>query len=373
MKSHSIRKLLFLIIIFSSPHIAFAEEVEPISYPPQALCLPGIYLAEENPDCLLLGPAEYLTQIAWMKAEIVSQSIRYTQIDPSYGSTHLTYLKLNQDNPRYKYSSLEDAIRGGKRSSTLAEGNAYVSYVTQVTNNNKNYYELPDGSWIRSGAIASFAEPNMFRGVLTNGTPERIFGWILLETETRSKPGYYKNTGTGNILPRHTIIEAFEVVKIGKSNWYMIAPNEWIFQTEVALVVPAHNSPKGVTNNRWIDINLFEQTLAVYRNGEMVFATLTTTGASRTATRPGLFNIYERHLITNMAGGDKDKGDYYNLKDVPWTMYFDERRALHAEYWHDHLGYRSSHGCVNLSFPDAQWLFEWAEMGDWVYVWDIED
>lgn len=60
----------------------------------------------------------------------------------------------------------------------------------------------------------------------------------------------------------------------------------------------------------------------------------------------------------------------YYLMDVPWTMYFDERRALHAEYWHDHLGYKSSHGCVNLSFPDAEWMFNWAKMGDWVFVWD---
>jgi hypothetical protein len=362
--------LLFLLFLFSCPQPAIAEEDNLLHLPPQALCLPGIYLNEDNPDCLLLGPAEHLTQIAWIEAEIASQPIRYTPIDSSYGTTHLTYLKLNQDNPRYKYSSLEDVVKGGKRSASLAEGNAYVSYVNQVTNNGKTYYELPDGSWIRSGAVAGFAKPNMFRGVITNGTPERSFGWVLLEIETRSKPGYYKNTGTGNILSRHTLIEVFDVKKIGKSNWYMIAPDEWIYQTEAALVIPTNKPPEGVTNERWIEINLFEQTVAVYDNGEMVFATLTTTGSSRTATRPGLFNIYERYLITNMAGGDKDKGDYYNLKDVPWTMYFDERRALHAEYWHDHLGYRSSHGCANLSFPDAQWLFEWAEMGDWVYVWE---
>jgi hypothetical protein len=373
MKPLRIVNLLFFLLLFSSPHTAIAEKDVHLLHPPRALCLPGIYLNEDKPECLLLGPAEYLTQIAWIEAEIDSQPIRYIPIDSSYGATHLTYLKLNQDNPRYKYSSLEDAKGGGKRSSSLAEGNAYVSYVNQVTSSGKTYYELSDGSWIRSGAIEGFSEPNMFRGVLTNGTPERIFGWVLLETETRSKPGYYKNTGTGNVLPRHTLIEAFEVEKIGKSNWYMVAPDEWIFQTEVALVLPINSPPDGVTNDRWIEINLFEQTIAVYENGEMVFATLTTTGSSRTATRPGLFNIYERHLITSMAGGDKDKGDYYNLKDVPWTMYFDERRALHAEYWHDHLGYRSSHGCANLSFPDAQWLFEWTEMGDWVYVWEIED
>jgi hypothetical protein len=369
MKILRVLVLIILLSIFFPQNSAIAEE-NTDSIPPQALCLPGIYLGDDMPECILLGPAEYFTHIAWIEAEIASQAYRYTPIDSAYGTTHLTYLELNEDNPRYKYSSLEDAMQGGKRSSTLAEGNAYVSYVNQVTSNGKTFFELTDGNWIRSGAISGFAEPNTFRGVLTQGTPERIFGWVLLETETHSKPGYFKGTGTGNKLERYSIIEAFEVEKIGKSNWYMVAPGEWIFQTDVALIYPSNNPPERVRNSRWIEINLFEQTVAVYENGEMVFATLTTTGASRTATRPGLFTVYEKHIITSMAGGDKENGDYYNLKDVPWTMYFDERRALHAEYWHDHLGYRSSHGCANLSFPDAQWLFEWAEMGDWVYVWE---
>ena len=41
--------------------------------------------------------------------------------------------------------------------------------------------------------------------------------------------------------------------------------------------------------------------------------------------------------------------DFYYLEDVPWTMYFDEARALHGAYWHNGFGYPHSHGCVNLS------------------------
>ena len=124
-------------------------------------------------------------------------------------------------------------------------------------------------------------------------------------------------------------------------------------------------------NGRWIEINLFEQTTAVYENGKLIFATLTTSGSPDFYTRPGLFKITEKLLVTHMAGGEEaDGSDKYYLENVPWTMYFDQRRALHAEYWHNHLGYKSSHGCANLSFADAEWLFNWAELGDWVYVWD---
>ena len=65
-----------------------------------------------------------------------------------------------------------------------------------------------------------------------------------------------------------------------------------------------------------------------------------------------------------------DWSDYYYLEDVPWTMYYDEARALHGAYWHNGFGYARSHGCVNLGPGDALWLYNWASIGDWVYVWD---
>lgn len=361
---------LLLFSLFFLPVAAQAQE-EQGNTPPQALCLPGIYLDETPSNCELLGPAKHLTDNAWMEAEIASISERYTPIESDYGATQLSYLKINEEYPGYIYYSLEDAVIGGKREAKLPEGNAvYVSYVDQVRVDSKNYYQLANGDWIRAGAVARKAEPNMFRGVLLNSAPERMFGWVLHDIETRSTPGYYSNTGTGHILERYSMIEVWDEVKIGKSNWYMVAPGEWLYQAEVALVYPASFPPTGISGGRWIEINLFEQTIAVYNQSKLVYATLVTTGANRTATRPGIWEIYEKHTITNMAGGDKEKDDYYNLRDVPWTMYFDERRAMHGEYWHDHLGYRSSHGCVNLSFPDAQWLFEWGDYGDWVYVWD---
>ncbi|MBC7814681.1 MAG: L,D-transpeptidase, partial [Burkholderiales bacterium] len=59
--------------------------------------------------------------------------------------------------------------------------------------------------------------------------------------------------------------------------------------------------------------------------------------------------------------GAEGQSDFYFLEEVPWTMYFDNDIGLHGTYWHDGFGYRRSHGCVNLSITDANWLFQWAE------------
>ena len=114
-----------------------------------------------------------------------------------------------------------------------------------------------------------------------------------------------------------------------------------------------------------------EQTLAVYDQGQLVYATMIATGVDPFFTKPGLFQIQVKKDTETMTGAfTADKSDYYYLDKVPWTMYFDGARALHAAYWRALFGYEQSHGCVNLSPGDAHWLFDWAKVGDWVYVWD---
>ena len=51
---------------------------------------------------------------------------------------------------------------------------------------------------------------------------------------------------------------------------------------------------------------------------------------------------------------------YYSVEDVPYVQFFSKGVALHGAYWHDLFGQRHSHGCVNLSVPDAKFLFDFA-------------
>jgi hypothetical protein len=54
--------------------------------------------------------------------------------------------------------------------------------------------------------------------------------------------------------------------------------------------------------------------------------------------------------------------DYYTLF-VPFSMpfYCDSTGCdfIHAAYWHDSFGQTHSHGCVNLDFSDAEWMYNW--------------
>jgi lipoprotein-anchoring transpeptidase ErfK/SrfK len=76
-------------------------------------------------------------------------------------------------------------------------------------------------------------------------------------------------------------------------------------------------------------------------------------------TPTGDFRIWIKLRYTLMHGGSKELHTYYYLPNVPYTQYFYKGFGLHGAYWHNNFGQPMSHGCVNLSIPDAEKLFYW--------------
>jgi lipoprotein-anchoring transpeptidase ErfK/SrfK len=108
---------------------------------------------------------------------------------------------------------------------------------------------------------------------------------------------------------------------------------------------------------KWIDVNLTEQTLTAYVGEQAVFHTVVSTGTRRTPTVVGTYRVYSKYVSTPMSGPG------YYLPNVPHTMFFYRGYSIHGTYWHDNFGTPMSHGCVNLTKADAKWLFEWTPMG----------
>jgi len=113
---------------------------------------------------------------------------------------------------------------------------------------------------------------------------------------------------------------------------------------------------------RWIDVDLTNQMVYAYEGDAIVNSFLVSTGTSMTPTVTGKFKIWIKLRKTDMSGPG------YYLPDVPYTMYFYKGYGLHGTYWHSNFGTPMSHGCVNLSIPDAEWLYYWASEGTVVNV-----
>jgi hypothetical protein len=340
------------------------------------VCLPGIYPSDPG-DCAAVGPSQYLSEMAQQgitfpitKVPASKPDFSYTYIDIRYGQVHTRNAPI--------YGSMEDAVRNNKSKAIgrVDSSFSYISYTEDAVVDGKRVYQVEYGSWMTANDVARIGAVPLFQGLEFSHTPERPFGWVLAylapgPIETKRTPGYQDKDYTGHLLNNHETVWVFAEQKVADTDWYMVAPDEWIPGNMLARVVPNTTPPKGVTGDRWIEVNLFEQTLSVYDQRRLVFATLIASGLEPFWTRPGVFQIYQKLLTTPMRGSfEADHSDAYYLEDVPWTMYYDDARALHGAYWRANLGFPQSHGCVNLSVGDAHWLFDWAKEGDWVYVWD---
>ena len=330
------------------------------------VCPPGVYSTAPD-DCLPLGPSEYLTQTAAEGIPYPILPLPAYSPDKSLNDLPYQYFKV-ADAGASLYSSL-DAVAANQPSKILYPSNdLYVSYQgSAVTVGKESYYQLLSNYWVpaEGGRLGKFDPP--FQGLLLSSQPRSSFGWILGTVKSRTAPGL-NSPETGNTWYRFNIVQVYDTQKVDGITWDLVAPAEWLDAVNIRRVDPHTAPPQGVTGNRWIEVNLAEQTVTVYDKNQLVFATMASTGVDHFWTRPGLFHIQKKLEETTMSNSVQE--DFYYLEDVPWTMYFDEGRALHGAYWHNRFGYRFSHGCVNLSPGDAHWLFNWANEGDYVYVYD---
>jgi len=288
------------------------------------------------------------------------------QPDPALTQLPYRYFHLDKTNV-----PILSEPAGGETSQSYFPGFVYVSYVDRVDTGHGIYYMLPSGGWI-PGKGARVGEYSAFQGLQFYSTPPNSFAWPLPfysgSIPVQTSPGYNEPLTDIILYPYVNLVQVYETKNVGGVDWNMIGPGQWVEARILAEVTLNTIPPEGVTNGRWIDVDLAEQTLAVYDNNRLVFATVIASGLEPFWTRPGLFQIYQKKEVETMRNSDPT--DYYYLDNVPWTMYFDKARALHGAYWRTRFGYPQSHGCINLSVGDAHWLYNWAVEGDWVNVYD---
>ena len=368
--------LLVAALLAATPARAAEEGQGPVSEPynGEVLCRPQ---RSEMPsgDCLMMGPAAYVARMNRLGLTFPPRPFTGQPPDPSLTYVEVRYGQVVRPNAPV-YATLEDAIKKGNVIRRIDSPYSFISYTEEAVVDGKRYYMVDYGGWMTANEISRIGSPSLFQGVTFKRTPDRSFGWILYPVKVQRTPGPANEDYTGREVYRYEVVQVYATERIDDMDWYLIGPDEWIpekqgYQRLIGRVVPNSVPPEGVENGRWIEVNLYEQTIAVYDQGKMVYATLTASGIEPFWTRPGLFQVYEKLTSTPMRGAfEADRSDAYYLEDVPWTMYYDKARALHGAYWHNSFGSVRSHGCVNLSVGDARWLFDWAVEGDWVYVWD---
>jgi hypothetical protein len=224
--------------------------------------------------------------------------------------------------------------------------------LTPVQGSEFNGVQLSEGATLPVAFVRSRAQ-HVYEAIFS---PEKV------ESEEETKPIAFQ--------PKRAITfrESFHLT--GKSHKLQgsvfLETREGTYIKDHPLVVKIErrgNLPKWAKDSRsWIDVSILNQTLVAYKGETPIFATLVSTGRdglgdpeTTHSTVQGVFLIHTKHVTSTMSGNAAD--DEFDLRDVPYVQYFQGGYAFHAAFWHDGFGHPRSHGCVNLSPPDARYLF----------------
>lgn len=132
--------------------------------------------------------------------------------------------------------------------------------------------------------------------------------------------------------------------------------------SEDLFIAPVPVMPSNPGGERWVSVNLSSQYMVAYEGDVAVNETYVSTGRPGFDTPPGTFYVSYKLESENMEG--VLGGEYYNVPQVPWVMYFtDVGHAIHGAYWHENFGAVMSHGCINLPVWFAEWLYYWSPGG----------
>jgi uncharacterized protein YgiM (DUF1202 family) len=160
-----------------------------------------------------------------------------------------------------------------------------------------------------------------------------------------------------------------ESVSDNQITWALLEGGGYVYARNIqrsAPVSPPSLPADAPQQGKWIDVHLTQQLMVAYEGRNPVRTVVTTTGMPGWETPPGLFSVNWRVANETMESGSIGAENFYVLKDVLFTQYFTDRgHALHYAWWKsaETIGRPGSHGCLNLLLEDAQFFWDWADIG----------
>jgi lipoprotein-anchoring transpeptidase ErfK/SrfK len=257
------------------------------------------------------------------------------------------------------YVSFQDALAKTGNYGPLPDYPAYVAYTTSRISDDGRTFFLTLYGWM-DGADLQVLTPSTFTGNLLTREVAFRFGWVLADTQSVNAAGTPIQT-----YSRYQIVHEVPAV-MQKTGSIAVGADEWLPEEMVALVSPQVPVDAGPNTCRFIYANLAEQTLTVYDNCKLVFATLVSSGEN-SWTFEGRFAILYKVEYSSITPPATSTSEYY-IEGVSYFMTYAGNFGFHGAYWHDNFGVPASHGCINLSPADAKWLYEWAGIGERVII-----
>ena len=118
---------------------------------------------------------------------------------------------------------------------------------------------------------------------------------------------------------------------------------------------------------KWIEVDIATQTVIAWQDDIEIWRAPASTGKPGFRTPMGTFTISKKFPTRRTRATVRD--EHWDIPGVPWIMVFRSGGYyFHGVYWHDDFGTPVSHGCVTLSVPSAEWIYNWTPPGTPVWI-----
>ncbi len=158
------------------------------------------------------------------------------------------------------------------------------------------------------------------------------------------------------------------------TDWYQLDDGSYVYSAFVFTLQADETSPTidPGGQEKWIDVNLTNQTVSAMIGNQAIKIALATTGSPDFPTPLGSDQIEPDGRVASVdmtasQAGYSPQQATYDVKRVLFTQYFDRLGdAIHLNYWRPEEVYGNtptSHGCVGLQLHDAQYFWLFGEPG----------
>ena len=162
-------------------------------------------------------------------------------------------------------------------------------------------------------------------------------------------------------------------LKSGIPMWLIMDANEGLTAQNISsgmtLVLPSKNDllPLPVIPNKRIVVDISEQTMTVFENGQIRNTHIISTGMSDSPTMPGIFQIQSHHINAYASNWDLYMPHFMGIYEA-WPGFMNGIHGLPIlssgqRLWASALGRPASYGCIILDLTAAEDLYYWADPG----------
>ena len=295
-------------------------------------------------------------------------------VPPAKTSSHLPYQYsrvITKRAPRYyriptvqeekqARRAMEKKGRTPEVVSSLMEGDYFLALAEKETRKADGavFYRTIRGRFVRESDV-ELRNPDVVRGEELGRDGWRLplaFVWGEDRDLLDLKGEKARVTGKAQKHGRFVVEEEPKVDGVA----YVTGKPGAVKRDEVRVARQAKRPSDVPANGKWIHVDLGEQTLVAYEGDKPAYATLISSGKEGYEPPTGLFEVQQKYISTTMNATDPIDG-FYEVEEVPWTLYYFGGYALHGAYWHTDFGKVRSHGCTNIAPVDARWLYYWSE------------